>query len=157
MSFKIFISYSTRDRTRTIQVKRLLERAGAKVFVAEYSLPAGAELTREIIATIKACDLFVLLWSHHARNSEWVPQEIGVAKGCDKLIIPIALHAGAEVPGFLRGIKYLPLYSDPMKALRWLERHIATKVAEKSRADGFILLGVTSVLFWFFSQDKRRR
>jgi len=51
MSFKIFISYSTRDRTRTIQVKRLLERAGAKVFVAEYSFPAGAELTREIIAT----------------------------------------------------------------------------------------------------------
>lgn len=157
MGFKVFISYSTRDLTRATHIKQLLEGVGAQVFVAEYSLPAGTELARGIIANIKACDLFVLLWSHHARNSEWVPQEIGVAKGHDKPVIPILLHAGAEVPGFLRGIKYLPLYSDPRKALTWLQRHIATKVAERSHAEGFTWFGITGVLLWLISQDKRRR
>jgi TIR domain len=157
MGFRVFISYSTRDLTRTTQIKRLLEGAGAQVFVAEYSLPAGTELAREIIAAIKACDLFVLLWSHHARKSEWVPQEIGVAKGHDKPVIPIVLHAGAEVPGFLRGLKYLPLYSDPRKALTWLQRHVTTKVAERSQAEGFAWLGITGVLLWLASQDKRKR
>ena len=157
MSFRVFISYSTRDLTRTAQVKQLLEDAGAQVFVAEYSLPAGAELAREIITAIKACDLFVLLWSHHARNSEWVPQEIGVAKGHDKPVIPVVLHAGAEVPGFLRGLKYLPLFKDPRKALAWLQRHVATKVAQRSQAEGVTWLGITGVLLWLAAQDKRKR
>ena len=105
MAFKVFISYSTRDLTRTAQVKGLLEAAGAQVFVAEYSVPSGADLAQEIIAAIRACDIFVLLWSYHAKNSEWVPQEIGIAKGCSKPVIPVVLHQSAELPGFLKGRK----------------------------------------------------
>jgi hypothetical protein len=157
MGFKVFISYSTRDLTRATQVKQLLQGAGAQAFLAEYDISAGEELTKKIVTAIKACDLFVLLWSHHARNSEWVPQEIGVAKGHNKIIMPIVLHEGVEVPGFLRGIKYLPLYSDPRKVLTWLKRHVSTKVTERSQAEGLTVLGITGVMLWLFSPDKRRR
>lgn len=157
MVFKVFISYSTRDLTRTAQVKQLLEAAGAQVFVAEYSVLAGANLSQEIMKAIKSSDLFVLLWSHHARRSEWVPQEIGVAKAVNKPIIPVILHASAEVPGFLKGTKYLPLYKDPKRALSWLQRHVATKATEKTTSEQWAWLGVAGVILWLTGQDKRSR
>jgi hypothetical protein len=155
MAFKVFISYSTRDLTRTKKVKQLLEVAGAQVFVAEYSVAPGSDLARKIVAAIKDCDLFVLLWSHHAKNSEWVPQEIGIAKGCSKPVIPVVLHRSAEVSGFLRGVKYLPLYEDPKKALTWLQRNVAAQASEKSKSESMIWLGISGVLLWLLAQDKR--
>jgi hypothetical protein len=156
MGFRVFISYSTRDITLAAHVKQLLEAVGAQVFVAAYSLPAGAELAREIIAAIKTCDLFVLLWGHNAKTSEWVPQEIGVAKGHNKPVIPVVLQPGADLPGFLKGLKYLPLYKDPRKALVWLQRSVAGKVAERSKVEGITWLGIMGVLLWLVSQDKRK-
>lgn len=156
MSFRVFISYSTRDLTRTKQVKQLLEAAGAQVFVAQYSVAPGTELTPRIIAAIKGCHLFVLLWSHHARASNWVPQEIGVAKAWNKPVIPVVLHRSARPTGFLEGLKYLPLYDDPRTALGWLQQHVAGKVSEQSKVEGFTWLGVTGALFWLLGQDKRR-
>ena len=61
MAFKVFISYSTRDLTRTKQVRRLLEGAGAQVFVAEYSVAPGSDLARKIIIAIRYCDEWYLL------------------------------------------------------------------------------------------------
>ena len=155
MAFKVFISYSTRDLARTKQVKQLLEGAGAQVFVAEYSVAPGTDLARKIIAAIKGCDLFVLLWSHHAKNSEWVPQEIGIAKGCGKPVIPVVLHRSADVTGFLKGLKYLPLYKDPKKALTWLQRNVAMQAFEKGQREGVAWLGISGVLLWLLAQDKR--
>jgi hypothetical protein len=155
MGFKVFISYSTRDLTRAAQVKQLLEAAGAQVFVAEYSLAPGSDLAGGITAAIRACDLFVLLWSHHARNSEWVPQEIGIAKGCNKPVIPIVLHPSAEVPGFLKGLKYLPLYKDPKRALTWLQRNVASRVTEKGKWEGAAWLGISGVVLWLMAQNRR--
>ena len=155
MAFKVFISYSTRDLTRTRQVKDLLEAAGAQVFVAKYSVPPGAELAPKIFSSIQACDLFVLLWSHHAKKSEWVPQEIGIARGLNKPIIPVVLHQSTELPGFLKGIKYHPIYEDPEKSLAWLHRIVAIKVSEKSKREGLVWLGVSGVLLWLLAQDKR--
>jgi hypothetical protein len=155
MAFKVFISYSTRDSTRTEQVKQLLAATGAQVFVAEYSVVPGTELARAIINAIKSCDLFVLLWSHHAKKSEWVPQEIGIAKGCNKPVIPVVLHPSADLPGFLKGLKYLPLYKDPRKALAWLQTNVAAQAAEKHNLEGVAWLGVAGVLLWLLAQDKR--
>lgn len=155
MAFKVFISYSTRDLTRTKQVKQLLQAAGAQVFVAHYSVMPGVDLAKSIVAAIRDCDLFVLLWSHHARNSEWVPQEIGIAKGSDKSVIPVVLHASAVVPGFLRGLKYLPLFEDPKRNLAWLQKHVASQAVAKSKSEGVARFGIIGALLWLISQDKR--
>jgi hypothetical protein len=155
MAFKVFVSYSTRDITRTAQIKQMLEAVGARVFVAEYSVAAGADLSNSIITAIKNSDLFVLLWSHHAKNSEWVPQEIGVAKGCNKPVIPVVLHSGVEIPGFLKGIKYLPLYKNPKQALAWLQKNVAVKVADTSQKEALTWLGLSGAFLWLISQSKQ--
>lgn len=152
MAFRVFVSYSTRDLALATHVKQLLESSGATVFVAEYSLLAGANLTPDILQAIKDCDLFILLWSDNAKASEWVPQEIGAAKVLGKPVIPVLLHPGANAPGFLQGLKYLPLHSNPERALAWLHQHVASKVQEK--AQGQLWLGIAGVVLWVIAQSK---
>lgn len=155
MAFEAFISYSTRDLTRANQVKRLLERPGCTAFLAEYSVVPGDPLDSKIIAAIKRCDVFILLWSHHARDSEWVPQEIGVAKAHDRPIIPIVLHESASPTGFLRGTKYLPLYKDPATGLAWLQQNVFERASQKEKRKGLTWLGIGAAFLWLLNQDKR--
>lgn len=155
MAFKVFITYSTRDLTRAKEVQKLLARPACTVFLAETSIAPGRELTTAIIKAIKQCDVFILLWSHHAKTSEWVPQEIGIARSDGKPIIPIVLHASADPTGFLRGTKYLPLYKNPATALKWLQRHVFAEASAKEKRDGPTWLGLGAAFLWLFSQDTR--
>lgn len=157
MAFEVFLSYSTRDLSRAKQVKRLLDRPGCSAFLAEYTIAPGEQLDPTIIAAIKRCDAFVLLWSHHARASEWVPQEIGIAKAFEKPIIPIVLHRSAAPTGFLRGTKYLPLYKDPARGLTWLQQHVFQEASKKEQQEGLAWLGLGGAFLWLFSQDERPR
>ena len=91
MGFSVFVSYSTKDISHARKIKLLLERASSEVFLSEYSLSPGSQLDQAIMQAIEGCDLFLLLWSSNARFSEWVPQEIGVAKAHKKPVIPVML------------------------------------------------------------------
>ncbi len=144
MAYSVFISYSTRDLTVATNLQEWINYAGATAFLAEYSVIPGTSLAENIIRAIKGCDLFVLLWSHNARGSEWVPQEIGIAKGAGKPIMPVVLHDGLELPGFIKDLKYLALYKDPQAAVEWLHSHVAQRV--KNKTDGLVALGVVGAI-----------
>lgn len=155
MAFEAFISYSTRDLSRARGVRDLLQRPGCTAFLAEYSIEPGRELDSTIVNAIKRCDVFLLLWSHHAKRSEWVPQEIGIAKALEKPIVPIVLHASATPTGFLKGTKYLPLYKDPKKGLAWLQEHVFAQASKKEQQEGLVWLGLGAAFLWLFDQDVR--
>jgi len=154
MAYRVFVSYSTKDLRLVDIIKSLLERPGIEVFIAQYSITAGAQLMPEILSAIKRCDLFLLLWSPNAKQSEWVPQEIGVARGLDKPVIPIMLKKGVDAPGFLRDLKYLPLYSEPEQALKWLQKHAFCNAKAKSENDMLVALALTGGILWILSQSK---
>ncbi len=152
MSFNVFISYSHRDGTRARQVARLLEQTGSEVFLDEATLGLGEELATEIVKAIKKSDLFVLLWSHHAMKSEWVPQEIGIAKAAGVPVVPVILHKSAKpAPGFLRGVKYLPLYKDAAKSLSWLQKNVFKRAQAKKQRDGLAWLGLGAVIIYLMT------
>ena len=155
MSFKVFISYSTKDLSRAKQIKKSLEEVGSAVYVAEINLNPGQDLAVTIVSEIKQCDLFILLWSSHAKYSNWVPQEIGIAKGLAKPIIPIMLHKNLELPGFLGGTKYLPLYKSPEKNLKWLVKNVFDRSQKKKRSDGLLWLGLGAILIGLLSSESR--
>ena len=46
------------------------------------------------------------------RESEWVSQEIGLARATQQTILPLALQP-LYLPGFIKELKYLPAYGDP--------------------------------------------
>ena len=150
MSFKVVISYATKDMQFVEQVRQTLMNSSIEVFVAEHSVLPGQSLSSEIISAISSCDLFVLLWSKNSQRSEWVSQEIGIAKAAKKPIIPLMLEQGLQPPGFIRDIKYLSVYDDPRKSLIWLQQHVLECKQSKQTADSWRILVVIGLLCLIF-------
>ena len=163
MSFKIFISYSTRDLAQVELLRQQLQATPIEIFVAEHSVAPSQELAPTIANAIGTCDLFVLLWSSNAKESEWVSQEIGRASALGKPILPLVLSEGIALPGFIQGLKYLPIHSDPdgsLAAARTLilneyhrkQQFLASQAKEKQDKDALALMGIGAFLLWVFSK-----
>ncbi len=152
MALKVFISYSTKDLQTVDFVRSMLAGAPIEVFVAEYSVTAGTPLAPTIITAIKECDLFILLWSQHSRTSEWVPQEIGIAKAANKQIIPVVLQPNLPLPGFIGDLKYLDVPKNPQGAFTWLRDNLVAKGTEKQKQESAAWLAIGGALLWLFSR-----
>ncbi len=111
---KIFISYSTKDLEK---IKPVLNQLSAikeiRIFFADETINPGDLVSQTIINNIKNSDVFILFYSESAVKSNYVQQEIGVARSNNKIIIPILLDS-SKPTGMLEGINYLNFY-DPSK------------------------------------------
>jgi len=152
LAFKVFISYSTKDFTLVEHVRSILQNSSVEVFVAEYSVAPGQLLSAEIIAAIKECNLFILLWSNNSKESEWVSQEIGIATSEKNQIRPVVFHQESSLPGFISNIKYLPLYKNPDSALSWLRTNVFEQAQKKEQTDGLVWLGLGAAVIWLLGQ-----
>ena len=152
MALKIFISYSTKDLQVVNFVQSMLVGSPVEVFIAKYSVLAGQHLAQSIIAAIKQCDLFVLLWSKNSEQSDWVPQEIGIAKAENKQIIPIVLHPGLKLPGFISDLKYLDVPKDPQGTFTWLRDNVFAQANEKQKQEAIAWLAIGGALLWLLSR-----
>lgn len=153
MSYKVFISYSSKDLAIVKQFEiSLSQYPGIEVFVADYSIAPGSAFRDEIINEIDTSNLFVLLWSKNSKTSEWVSQEIGIAKTKQKPILPIVLHKRLKLPGFINDLEYLAAYKNPEESLRILQKNVFELAQKKMKGDalfGFILAGA---FVWLLSQ-----
>lgn len=154
MAFRVFVSYSTRDINLAQELRVGMAAAGGEVFLAEYSLAPGQSLPAGIIRAIEACDLFLLLWSTNAKDSDWVPQEIGIAKAHGKSIMPVVLHEGIELGGFIKDLKYLQWYRDPKASVAWLREFVAKAKTRKDNKEVATLLGVSAVILFAFAKSE---
>ena len=123
MSFKIFVSYSTKD---IVEIKPILQQIqtikDTEFFFADETLNPGDQISQRIINYISNCDVFILFYSEFASDSTYVQHEIGVAKANNKIIIPILL--GASKPdGMLQGISYLNFYDQNKKQQEFEKLH----------------------------------
>jgi hypothetical protein len=146
LAFQIFVSYSTRDLHVVTALHNHLEPLGVSVYVAAYSTAPGQSLPQEIKRAIEGCDLFLLIWSTSAQSSTWVPQEIGVATGLKKPIMPVVLHAGLQLPAFLSDLKYLELYKYPAAAINWLQRFVAQRAEQKQKGEAIAMLALVGAI-----------
>ena len=135
MSLSVFISYSSKDMPIAKQIKETLEAQDIDVFIAEDSIEPGSHLNNSIIKAIKESDMFVLLWSKNATKSDYVKQEIGIAKGVNKPIIPFVLHKGIELPEFIKDIKYIRAYENFDKSSKALQKTILGKTTGKQAVE----------------------
>src|SRR3989338_5919444 len=101
MGYNVFISYSTKDSeiVRTFY-DYFVQIQGTNVFLSETKLIVGL-LSEALVTQIKNCDLFIICYSKNSQNSNYVQQEIGVAKGSNRKILPICLDQDAKPDAML--------------------------------------------------------
>jgi hypothetical protein len=149
MAYKVFISYSTKDLYMADLARNSLSIAGVEVFLAEYSVQPSARLNLEIELALRGCDLFVLLWSRNSKASDYVPQEIGMARACGKTILPMVMESGLAVPGFVSDLKYIPAYQNPAQSLAWVQAFVAQNAAQQQQQTStLVILALLGLIVW---------
>ena len=158
MAYNVFISYSTKN-LHIVQwaVNALTQPGHIAVFAAEYAVQPSQVLNAEIERAIRGCDLVILLWSNDARASDYVPQEIGIAKGCNKVILPVVVEDGVKVPGFISDLKYLPAHKDWDGSFVWLTNFVrsnADDLAKKKILGGIAVAGLAGIALFNRGDDE---
>lgn len=157
MAYNVFISYSTKNLHVVDWARATLTQPGVtEVFAAEYSVLPSQKLNDEIVRAIRACDLFVLLWTHDARSSDYVPQEIGIAIGCNKTILPVVMEDNVPIPGFITNLKYLPAHRNWDGSFEWLTEfvHDNAKKLKNAKALGALAATILGGI-WLFGDGSR--
>jgi TIR domain len=144
MAYNVFISYSSKNLHIVDWARSTLAQPGiTEVFAAEYSVLPSQVLNGAIIRAIRTCDLFVLLWSHDARVSDYVPQEIGIAVGCNKTILPVVMEDNVPVPGFITNLKYLAAHKNWDGSFEWLAQFVHDNATKLQNAKALGALAAT--------------
>lgn len=160
---RIFVSYSTKDLADVEALKASLAVSPIEIFVAENSVKPSESLANEIKSAINNCDLFVVVWSNHAKNSDWVSQEIGQAIALNKKVLPIVLEGTMGLPGFMSDLKYISADGNKKEAIAQAsqligEHYKETKKMEleakkkKSDSEAKFWLGAGALALWLFSK-----
>ncbi len=156
MTFNVFISYSTKDKATALQLKNYVAKIqSTSIFLAESDLIVG-QLSEAIITKIKECDLFIVLYSKNSQNSNYVQQEIGVAKGSNKIIVPILLDSKAKPDAMLAGISYLSIYDEEKRNAQMpkLYSYITQESQKKANTQAILALGAVLLLGYALSRKR---
>jgi 5S rRNA maturation endonuclease (ribonuclease M5) len=150
MPYKVFISYSTKDLMKVNNIREQLKREGVEVFVAEYSIKPGEELNKKIIEEIKNCDLLVYLCTKNSMKSKYANQEIGIAKGNNKDIIPIITQKGLKPPALINNLKYLNIDNSIDEINDYISLQIEGK--RQKRTNNLILIGTIMLIIYLLKK-----
>jgi hypothetical protein len=84
-----------------------------------------------------------VLWSKNALASEWVSQEIGIAHGSQKPILPFVLEPGLSLPGFIKELRYVAAFQNPQQAMYSLRETVLKNSLAKQnqQAIGALAIG----------------
>ena len=88
---EVFISHSSKDAAIATAVCHHLEAAGIRCFIAPRDIMAGELWAEAIVAGIKRCKVFVLVFSTDANRSKQVSKEISIAVASGLVIIPFII------------------------------------------------------------------
>ena len=88
----VFISYSHFDRSVVDALSVFLEKRNIRCWFAPRNIPPGEEYADAIVQAIEDAKFFVLVFSDCSQQSEWVKDEIDLARGGQKIIISFRIE-----------------------------------------------------------------
>ena len=118
MESEVFISHSTKDKIIADAICEHLEAAGIGCWIAPRNIEPGADWTEGIMRGLAGTEVFVLLFSGHANDSEHVRRELGKAFSLRLPVIPFRIEA-MEPRGsfayFLDSVQWLDATKPPLE------------------------------------------
>jgi hypothetical protein len=97
--FRLFITHLATNKTEAHQLKELLAAYQIAAFVAHDDIEPTREWQAEIERALRTMDALAALITTDFVMSRWCDQEVGIAIGRSKLVVP--LRMGADPHGFL--------------------------------------------------------
>lgn len=130
----IFLSYSEEDAPLVHRIFLIFDRMRLAPYAYELFEESGEMLDQLIPDRIKESEIFIPFITHAGVLSHWVNQEIGVARGLNKTIVPIK-EEGIDEPGFIKFRVYIPYYPyDPDETIYRLIRRVYSLLKSKPDA-----------------------
>jgi adenylate cyclase len=133
MPHDVFLSYSAADKDTALAVLAGLEKQGIRCWIAPRDIPAGSEYGEQIIEAVKACRVFVVIFSAGANSSPHVRREVERAVSLDRTIVPFRVEdvqPSGAMEYCLGGTHWLDALTRPIGP------HIATLVSTLRRMLG---------------------
>lgn len=97
---QIFISYSSKDRTKVKSLARLLEKEKHKVWW-DKDIPPGARFDRAISKALDASNCIIVLWTKNSVESDWVLEE--AYEGMERdILLPLMIDGTRPPFGYRR-------------------------------------------------------
>ena len=107
--YVVFLSHSSRDAWVAKVMAEKIEALGAKCWLDEKDLAGGKVIAEEILKGIDACHEAIVLVSLDSIRSQWVPFEIGAARGQHKHVTPILNNVEPKEMAPIQDIKGVDL------------------------------------------------
>jgi hypothetical protein len=118
VSFDVFISYSSKDKTAADAVCAVLEGAGIRCWVAPRDIRPGVEYGAAIIEAIDQCRVMILIFSSSANNSGQIRREIERAVSKSIPLIPVRIEEVVPTKSleyFLGAVHWLDALTPPLE------------------------------------------
>jgi TIR domain len=97
--FRLFVSHASQKRASAHRLKEALASFQIAAFVAHDDIEPTKEWQPEIETALRTMDALVAIISPEFVLSKWCDQEVGIAIGRNKLVVP--LRVGSDPHGFL--------------------------------------------------------
>lgn len=88
--FRLFISHLTKDKIAARNLKICMKEYGIDCFVAHEDIRISREWKIEIENALFSMDALCAIVTPDFRNSDWCDQEVGIALGQKKAVLPIS-------------------------------------------------------------------
>ncbi|MBU1236063.1 MAG: toll/interleukin-1 receptor domain-containing protein [Gammaproteobacteria bacterium] len=99
----VFISHAQADLPLAEYLHRHLTQEGLSVFLASVSMAPGERWKESILSNLRSSAWVICLASRAACESQWVMQEMGVAIGASKKLVPFVWDiAPNALPGWMQ-------------------------------------------------------
>jgi len=126
MAHDVFLSYSATDKETALAILAGLEKQGIRCWIAPRDIPAGSEYGQQIVDAVKACRVFLVVFSTGANASPHVRREVERAVSLDRTIVPFRVENVVPTGAMeycLGGTHWLDAFPLP------IEPHVATLVS----------------------------
>jgi len=138
----VFISHAQADLPLAQFLHRHLSQEGLSAYLATVSMAPGEKWRQVILDNLRSSTWVICLASRAVCESHWVMQEMGVAIGANKKLVPIVWDvAPHELPGWMREYQAVNLGgANQEEARAAIDRISETIKSEKQK--GVVILGM---------------
>jgi TolB-like protein/Tfp pilus assembly protein PilF len=122
---RVFISHSSEDKTIADTICQRLESDGINCWIAPRDIQPGSDWTKAIMRGIEGCQVFILVFSKQANDSDHVYREVAKAFSSRLVVVPFRIEAALPASGlsyYLNTVQWLDAVNPP------LDRHISTLI-----------------------------